>query len=140
MTLGDLRTIASGETVYASENGGFFDTLDCLQRPAECIPGYGSERPTFLDRWTAASSRLGYARRFHAGPAAPKEQIDARNLSPSSITAWAVVAIPAPRVRGRCESFCADSTGRICSVADGSDPPIVEGLCGAGCANPWESP
>lgn len=133
MTLGDLRTLVSMEGAYASANGGFFDNLECLQRPSECIPGYGSERPAFLDAEMAADSRLGYARRFHAGPKAPEEEIHARNLSPSSLVAFAFIAIPAPRARHRCESFCADSTGRICFMADGSEPPVVDGLCGADC-------
>lgn len=140
VTLGDLRTIVSGEAFYAAENGGFFDSLDCLQRSGECLPGYGSDRPALLDGSTAGGSRLGYVRRFRAGPAASKEQLRAGKLSPSSIVAWAVVAIPAPRVRGHCESFCTDSTGRICFMADGSEPSVVDGLCNAACPSLSENP
>lgn len=133
MTLGDLRTLVSMEAAYASANGGFFDNLECLQRPSECIPGYGSERPKFLDAETAADSRLGYARRFHAGPRAPEDETRAGKLSPSSLKTFAFTAVPGPRTRHRCESFCTDSTGRICFMADGSEPPVVDGLCGRDC-------
>jgi hypothetical protein len=133
MTIGDLRAIVSAETAYASENGGFFGDLECLQRPGECIPGYGPERPAFLTPDLAADSRLGYARRFHPGPKAPAEEIRARKLASSSLVAFAFTAVPAPRTRGRCESFCTDSTGRICFMADGSEPPVADGLCGRDC-------
>jgi hypothetical protein len=132
-TVGDLRTIVSGEMAYASANGGFFDHFECLLRPSGCIAAYPSDGPLFLDSWTASDSRLGYARRFYPGPGAPPDRIREENLSASSLTSWAFVAVPSPRARGRCDSFCTDSTGRICFLADGSEPRVVEGRCDEAC-------
>jgi hypothetical protein len=133
MTIGDLRTLVSAEMAYASMNGELFDRPECLQRPSECIPGFGADAPVFLDRELAAAARLGYARRFHPGPGATEEEIRTKNASASSLKAFAFTAVPAPRTRGRCESFCTDSTGRICFLSDGSEPPVVDGLCSPAC-------
>jgi hypothetical protein len=47
--IGDMRTVISGEQTYATANGGYYDSLECLSNPYEgCIPGYPTAAPTFL--------------------------------------------------------------------------------------------
>jgi hypothetical protein len=53
--IGTVRAILSGELAYASMNGGYYDTFECLAS-ASCsggVPGLG----TFLDRELAATKQ-----------------------------------------------------------------------------------
>jgi len=127
--IGDLRSVVSAQHAYATENGGHFDSLECLATPRECIPGY--EGPEFLSSEIASTlPRSGYDRAFH--PGAPPDPIGA-DISPSSISRFAIVATP--RVAGQTgvRAFCADATGRVCFFPDESVPPIADAACPDSC-------
>jgi hypothetical protein len=129
--LNDLRKVLSAEAVYESLNGGWYDRLECLGAPQNCIPGYPKDAPPVLD---AALAQLvpenGYARAFHAGP--PARIVNAELSSKTSITAWAYTAVPSRERRGR-KGFCVDSSQRICATLDGSTPVVKNAQCGTPC-------
>jgi hypothetical protein len=129
--IGDLRTIISAEAAYASRNGGYYDRLECLARPVECLPGYGADEPVFLYEVFPAV-RSGYNREFHAGRPADTSQVAFASLSPSSVQSFAYLAYPVSPSTGS-RSFCADHTGLICVTMDGSRPPVVDGQCDLAC-------
>jgi hypothetical protein len=131
--LGDLRTFMAAERSYAGANGGYFDEPSCLAAPARCIPGYAETGPVFIDTaWSGLTPRLGYAFRFHAGPAAPPAEREKAKASTSSLTAFALVAVPAPGSRQR-RAFCGDSSDRICARSDGTMPEVRDATCPADC-------
>jgi len=115
--IGDVRTVLAAEAAYGSANNGHYGTLECLAKPSACLPGYSG--PPMLDEPLAtAEARNGYKRVFHAGPA---------------LASFAYVAIPVEGGRTGVRSFCGDASGRICYVADGSAPEVVDGGCPAKC-------
>ena len=130
-TIGDIRTVISAETVYASANQGFYDSLECLAKPQQCIPGYADGAPQFLDEGLAgATTKNGYDRTFYPGP--PGEA-GGEPISRSSIRSFAYVAVPTTPPQTGIRSFCGDSDGRICAMADGSEPAVENGLCSRSC-------
>lgn len=130
-TIGDVRTVISGEAAYQTANGGFYDTLECLGTPGNCISGYTG--PTFLDPMLAnGADKSGYTRKFHAG-AAPSTTDGGGSRSPSSMESFAYTAVPVTRNQTGVRGFCGDSTGRICVTMDGSEPPVVDGQCSQTC-------
>ena len=125
--IGDIRTVISAQAAYQSISGGYYGSLECLAAPAGCVPGYSG--PELLDRELAAAvDKGGYRRTFHPGPAAP-------GSSPSSLTAYAYVAVPITPSQTGVRSFCGDASGRVCYEADGSEPEVVDGSCPADCAS-----
>ena len=128
--LGDLRTVIAAEMAYATSNGGFFDTPQCLARPATCLPAVAADAPAFLGAELASlAPKAGYKRSFHPGPQASAERVRAEGGSASSVTAFAYVAVPLKPGFGGAVSFCADSTGRTCVHEGVSEPPVKDGLC-----------
>jgi type IV pilus assembly protein PilA len=127
--IGDLRAVTSAEEAYRAANGGYYDTLECLTRPAFCIPGYSGAAQ--LDAAHAASTKAGYRRTFYPGP--PPATLSP-TVSRSSVTSFAYVAVPAQPNATGVRSFCGDSSGRLCYIADGSPPGVVDGACPADCA------
>lgn len=105
--IGTVRAILSAEMAYASMNGGYYDTFECLAS-GSCgggIPSLG----TFLDRELAATKqRRGYRFEFHAGPSTESRQEQHR--SRSATTRFAVVATPVNAGPQR-RAFCGDDTG-----------------------------
>lgn len=132
-TIGDIRTIMSGQAAYQSANGGYYDTLDCLSVPTRCIPNYSATGPTFLDPALArATVKTGYQRKFHPGPSAPGTR-DTGLTSPSSLESWAYTAVPATTGQTGVRSFCGDTSGIVCSRTDGLQPEVKDGACAPGC-------
>jgi hypothetical protein len=131
--LGDLRGFMSAEHAYASANGGYFDHPSCLAAPARCIPGYPAANPVFID---GALSRLepalGYTFQFHSGPAPSPGDVERARASKSSLTAFALVALPLPGSSQR-RAFCGDSSGRVCVGGEGTMPEVREGRCPDTC-------
>jgi type IV pilus assembly protein PilA len=104
-TIGDIRTIISGQAVYQSINGGFYASrLECLTRPGDCIAN--STSPQILDPATIASPKSGYVREFVPGPLA--------RGSATSTTGYAFLAYPVNVGQTGVRSFCGDASGRIC--------------------------
>jgi hypothetical protein len=121
--IGDVRTVMSAEAAYAEANGGYYDKIECLQRPSDCLPDYPANAATFLDPMMVNASRYGYVRSFHYGPAVTHGQ------SPSSLKGFAYVAVPMAVGQTGNRAYCGDSRGIICFTADGSAPRVVGGLC-----------
>jgi prepilin-type N-terminal cleavage/methylation domain-containing protein len=50
-TVGDIRTVISAESAYHGANDGQYGIISCLATPSNlnCIPGYSTTAPTFLD-------------------------------------------------------------------------------------------
>lgn len=125
-----ISTVVSGQRMYAAENGTFFDEIACLTGPAACIPGFAADGAPFLDPTYAwLQPRLGYVRKFHAGPKVAPDAIARAKASPSSLQAFAFTTSPMnPGVTGK-RAFCGDSGGRVCMTPDGSEPPVKDGRC-----------
>jgi hypothetical protein len=132
-TIGDIRSVISGEVAYQAANGGYYDTLECLGTPANCIPNYSG--PTFLDPVIASGiPKSGYRRTMHLGPP-PDSAPEGAPISPSSVTSYAYVAVPMNRGQTGVRGFCGDANGIICYTVDGSEPDVADGACvvGRGC-------
>lgn len=134
--LADIRTVITSETAYAYANGGLFDNLDCLEAPSRCLPKYAVGAPQFLFGEPLMGSRAGYRRTFIPGPAATKDQIKKAKGSPSSLTAFAITAVPDKPGESGLRAFCGDATGRICVNDDGDAPPTEDGRCSDPCREP----
>jgi hypothetical protein len=127
--IGDLRSVLAAETSYRSINGGHYDTLECLAKPSGCVPGHTG--PALLDPELAkAGARNGYHRSFYPGPR-PEASGAATQVSPSSVTGFAYVAVPVQPGKTGVRSFCVDAAGPVLVQADGSAPEIMEGVCPA---------
>lgn len=132
-SIGDIRTLLSAEAAYQSANGGFYDRPECLQAPAQCIPGYPQGAPTFLDPAFTSTTRHGYNLTFHGGDKVATEALALGACSPSSLAQYAYSAVPLTRNRTGVRSFCGDASGIILACPDGRDPPVEAGRCAAGC-------
>jgi type II secretory pathway pseudopilin PulG len=131
--IGDVRTVISAEAAYASSNGGFGDTLECLAAPTRCIPGYPDTGPVFLDATFATPMRRGYSFRFVAGPAAAAEAAPGASVSPSSMRTFAYIAEPLTPGQTGVRAFCGEASGIICVSRDGRIQDEGDGGCPVGC-------
>jgi type II secretory pathway pseudopilin PulG len=130
--LGNVRTVISAEAAYQSANAGYYDVPGCLLAPAQpqCL---GSKAPS--DGYITPGGivfdvpKTGYVLRFYPG-----ETVSAPGASPSSLTAFAVVAEPASPQTG-VRTFCADSSGiiSICTPP-GSAVDAAGGTCPGNCS------
>jgi hypothetical protein len=121
----DISTLVLAESSYSRQNCGFFDRVECLERPQECRKGTGFS--PFVAVIPAAHA--GYVRTFHAGEAASQEDTQSRHLSPTSIRSFALTAVPIQRGQTGVRSFCGDAKGRLCLLGDGTEPAVVDGDC-----------
>jgi len=104
-TIGDIRSVISGQAAYQSVNDGFYASrLECLTRPGECLSTPTSSQ--FLDPTTITSPKNGYLREFVSGPLAPG--------STSSTAEYAFIAYPLKAGQTGMRFFCGDSSGRVC--------------------------
>jgi hypothetical protein len=102
------------------------DTLECLHRPADCIPGYAG--PRFLDERFLEPTSYGFLWEFYPGPPAPLEFTTSWGASPSSMESFAFVSIPIATGAGY-RSHCVDVNGAICGTAGRGRPPVSGGRC-----------
>ena len=112
-TIGDIRTLISGEAAYHSASGGAYGTLACLAKPTGpgCIPNYPTSGPTFLDSFLGSlAAKSGYARSFVPTPLATGPGL--------SCYLYHAVALNPGQTGVR--AFAADCSGRICYTPDGS--------------------
>jgi type IV pilus assembly protein PilA len=125
-TIGDIRTVISGEAAYQSANGGWYDTISCLQvNGATCIPSYPSSAPTFLDSSIAnLKSKSGYDRSFNQGPS--PATIPATS-SGTSISSYAYLASPVAQGQTGVRGFGGDSSGVLCFTSNGAEPTAANG-------------
>jgi type IV pilus assembly protein PilA len=131
-TIGRVRTVISAEAAYASSNGGFADTPDCLRNPGPCLPGGGATTPYVDASLVFDAPTSGYVLRFHPGPAAPPFALATGRVSPSSLQSFAVTASPAVPNRTGVRFFCGDASGRVCSAMQPIEPG-PDGACPATC-------
>jgi hypothetical protein len=129
MTIADIRTLLSAQTVYLESNGGLYEgNLDCLARPsAGCAPGLAADTLPFIDAALASPQpRYGYRRRFE-----PRRTtaVDPTLSSRTSIAGYAYVAVPVSVGQTGRRSFCGDTSGLICFREDGADIPAAGGEC-----------
>jgi hypothetical protein len=124
--LGDVRAVVIAEAEYQKVNGGYFDRLECLATPDQCIPGHHG--PPVLDGRLLSTTEKGYLRSFHPGP--PLEAAPPK-VSPTSLMAFAYVATPAVAGKTGVRTFCGDASGIIC-YATGAVVPEA-GACPANC-------
>ncbi len=124
MALGDCRAVLSAQQAYQSANGGSFGELRCLASPASC--GFAADTPVFLDEAIAAVRlKHGYSRRFVAGPRGSGKP-------DPGIRSFVYVVMPV-QAGGANRAFAVDSTGRFCFTADGTSPPVLDGLLAPTC-------
>jgi len=134
VAMGDIRTVISAETSYASANDGYYDVLECLSNPHGCIPNYPTASPTFLGaEWASTSVKSGYRRTLFPGANAELNADQSAVCSPTSIVSFAYVAVPEETGVSGMRAFCGDSTGIICQFPDGEVPTIMDGTCPSGC-------
>jgi len=128
-TIGDIRTVISAEAAYRPANHGFYDKLECLSAPWQCIPDYRG--PQFLEGvWPDV--RYGHQRTFLPGAAADTRQISQAQVSPTSVQSYAYVAAPLeglPPNETGVRGFCADDRGIICYTLDSTAPAVKDGRC-----------
>jgi prepilin-type N-terminal cleavage/methylation domain-containing protein len=133
-TIGDIRTVISGQAAYQSANGGWYDEISCLTGPPiTCIPSYPTNGPTFLDSAIASAlPKSGYSRSFFAGPV-PTPLSTAQ--SASSLASFAYVASPVNNGQTGVRGFGGDSSGVLCFSPAGVSPPAALGSLtfGANC-------
>lgn len=129
MALISLSTVVAAQKTYAALNYTLYDSMTCLMRPAQCIPGLADPTPVLDPGYQWTEPRLGYVLRFHPGPGVADPEIRSRRASPSSISSFAVTLIPQyPGLTGG-RAFCGDSAGRMCFTSDGAAPPVRDGRC-----------
>jgi hypothetical protein len=120
--IGALRAIQSAESLYASANGGHYDTLQCLITP--CEPGTGG---SFLDSSWVAGERRGYRLEFYPGP--KMHPGSGQRTSRSAMSGFAIVARPLDSEAGTGRVFCGDASGSIYVTAHGTVPRVDAGRC-----------
>jgi hypothetical protein len=121
-TIGDIRTVISGQAAYQSANAGLYDgNMACLVAPSVgCIVNYAATAPTFVDSQIASLlPKSGYSRTFYAAapPALPP------NASPSSSSAFVYVTSPLNIGQSGVRGFGGDSSGVLCYSPNGNEPP-----------------
>ena len=133
-TIGDIRTVISGQAAYATANAGFYDSaLTCLQAPGSgCIPNYNVGAPTFLDLNIANySPKSGYNRAPGAPGTAPVAggcpQIVAAGTSivtcsGTSVDGYSYLATPVSLNRSGVRGFAGGTDGVICFNPQGAAP------------------
>ncbi len=122
--IGDMRSMAMAQSMYAEVNEGAFGAPECLIEPRDCLPGYRG--PLFLDETFLQPVKDGYMRVFYAGPS-PVEGAGSK-----SFRSYAYVALPEEAGVTGVRGFCGDDTGNIYIIPGARLPTIVEGRCPAG--------
>jgi prepilin-type N-terminal cleavage/methylation domain-containing protein len=126
-TIGDIRTVISAQSTYASANGSFYEgALTCLIGPsAGCIPSYPSGAPTFLDSQLASLlPKAGYARSFVSGPTPASTS---PLISATSTSAYSYLATPVSQNQTGVRGFGGDASGVVCFTPTGTAPGTASG-------------
>jgi len=128
-TVGDMRTLISGQAAYHATAFGFYGELTCLSQPNLCIQNYPAASPTFLDPGlTSQSPKSGYTRVFTGtGPTTHP------SITAGAISGYLYLATPITADQTGVRGFGADSSGRICFTMNGTAPPTTGGLLASSC-------
>ena len=105
VAIGTLRAISSAETSYAVANGGYYDSLECLLTPSNCLSGFNGGPFIAGPLRTKSGFQVELA-----GTPAPALR-DAKT-SRSSLSDFIVIASPLSPSTGT-RMFCLDDTGVI---------------------------
>ena len=109
--IGDVRTVISGEAAFQSANSGFYGDISCLgvaANVADCIPGYPTTGPSFLDaQIVGLATKSGYARSFDRDTNTPTG-----TDSGGDILGFCYQGSPASQ-QGGVRSFGGDSSGVV---------------------------
>lgn len=132
--IGDIRSFIHAQRAYADGNGGFFDVPACLTDVARCRPAGPRDVAPFLVKEELAEVRNGYRRSFHAGPPPSPADIERLGASPTSLIAYAYVAVPDLPGQIGSRAFCGSSDGTICMRLDGTMPAPIDGRCPENCS------
>jgi prepilin-type N-terminal cleavage/methylation domain-containing protein len=126
-TIGDIRTVISGQAAYQSANGGWYDNITCLAiNGSGCIPNYPTNAPTFLDSNLASqAAKSGYERSFADGTA--PTTINSNISSASSLSSYVYIASPVTGGQTGVRGFGGDSSGVLCFTSDGIAPTFTNG-------------
>jgi type IV pilus assembly protein PilA len=135
-TIGDIRTVISGEAAFQSANGGWYDSLSCLAiNGSTCIPNYPTSAPTFLDSAVSSmTGKSGYDRTFQLGNA--PTNVNTAISSATSLAAYAYLASPISNGQTGVRGFGGDSSGVLCFTSNGAEPAATLGVlpvAGGGC-------
>jgi len=134
MALLDVRTILMAARQFAAWNGGYFGEPKCLVTPEACLPDFPKDQSALLDPthdWLA--TRLGYVRKFHPGPPADDEARIRVRAAPGSVKSFAFTVSPERPGETGLRAFCGDSSGKVCAIAKGTEPPVKDGRCAPPC-------
>lgn len=137
-TLIEVGRVLRAQLAYRSATGFLDARLGCVELPATCIPGRDPDESFLGPSLVSLLPRRGYLRRFHPGPAVPREQIEAKGGSPTSVVSFAYVAVPEVPLETGLRAFCADDTGRICFTRAGRAPRVADGRCPESATEPRE--
>jgi type IV pilus assembly protein PilA len=119
-TIGDVRTVISGQAAYQSANGGWYEkNFACMTVKGGCVPAVPTNSPTFLDSQIAAlSPKSGYGREateFGPGTTDP-------TVSASSTSAYVYTATPMSGGQTGVRGFGGDASGIVCYSQTGVKP------------------
>ena len=134
-TIGDVRTVISGEAAYQSANGGWYESnFGCMTVKGGCIPSAPTSSPTFLDSQIAAMTpKSGYARQtpsFGSGPV-PADP----TVSTTSVAGYTYTGTPSQQGQTGVRGFGGDASGIVCYSNDGTQPSVASGqlVVGTNC-------
>ena len=123
-TIGDIRTVISGQANYAGANGGLFESnYVCLATKGGCIGVPPPNSPTFLDSQIAALiAKSGYVRVSEVGAVVPAA-LRPPGTSPTSINTFAYLTSPLSLGQTGVRGFGGDGSGVVCFSENGTQPP-----------------
>jgi prepilin-type N-terminal cleavage/methylation domain-containing protein len=126
-TIGDVRTVISGEAAYQSANGGWYESnFSCMTQKGGCVPSAPTTSPTFLDSQIAAlTPKSGYGRTTPTFGAAPTPADP--TVSAGSVAGYVYGGTPMSQGQTGVRGFAGDASGIVCYSQDGSFPPNVTG-------------
>ncbi len=126
-TTGDIRTVISAEATYHGANRGYYGELYCLGTPwnSNCIPGYSSTAPTFLDAQMAQvpTTKSGYSRDANYIPGGSPQS--------GAVASYCYFASPQTPNRTGVMAFGGDSTGALYGTQVPTQACCIGGLVNA---------
>jgi hypothetical protein len=126
----NVRTVVMAGKLYAASNGSLFGELGCLTHPESCGKAWPADAPFPLDpSYSWEGVKLGYVRRFHAGPRAADADALRAGAAPGSLKAFAYTSAPEKPGETGLRAFCGDASGRLCATRDGRVPTVKDGRC-----------
>ena len=122
-TIGDVRTVISGQAAYQSANGGWYEkNFACMTTKGGCVPSAPTTSPTFLDsQISALTPKSGYGRstpEFGPGPTTADPTV-----SPTSVAGFVYTATPMAQGQTGVRGFGGDASGIVCYSQTGVQPP-----------------